>query len=416
MRTSIVASALLVAVVGCAGTETESAHVYAVAEAPSPTGPGSGEPNLFTAADGRVVMSWLERVDSSAYAMRLAIRNDDGTWGETREVQRRSDFFVNWADFPSVVMLGDGRLVAHWLQKNGSGTYAYEVRMSESSDAGVTWSESRTPHRAGVQAEHGFVSILPAEAGAQVFFLDGGNNLAVPSGHDHGAAAGGDNHSTPMTLSANMWGASMTPASKQVIDTRVCDCCQTSAAMTTKGPVVVFRDRSDAEIRDIAISRYVDGAWTASQPVHADNWEVNFCPVNGPMVQAYGDTVAVTWFTAARDTAKVQVAFSYDAGATFGSPVRVDDGNPTGRVGLQLFDGAAYVSWLERGEADSAFVKLRRVERDGTRDTSIVVSPSSGARSSGFPRMTRLRDGLLLVWTEPGRPSVVKAATYRRSE
>lgn len=405
MRFLLSTAALLTTLVGCAGSD--SAHEYSMEEAPSPTGSGAGEPNLYTAPDGRVVMSWLERVDSSAYALRLAIRAEDGSWGETREVQRRSDFFVNWADFPSVVMLGDGRLVAHWLQRNGSGPYAYEVRMSESSDAGESWSESRTPHRAGVQSEHGFVSILPAADGAQVFFLDGGNNIAPAGGHEHGV---------PMSISTNVWSAAMMPASKQVIDTRVCDCCQTSAAMTSQGPVVVFRDRSDAEIRDIAISRYVDGAWTASQPVHADNWEVNFCPVNGPMVQAYGDTVVVAWFTAARDTAKVQVAFSYDAGATFSAPVRVDDGTPAGRVGLQLFDGAAYVSWLERGQSDTAFVKVRRVERDGTRDASLVVSRSMGARSSGFPRMTRLRDGLLFAWTEPGSPSVVKSATYRRAE
>ncbi len=396
----------------CAGTE--SAPVYTLAAAPSPTGPGSGEPNLYSAPDGRVVMSWLERVDSTSHALRLAIRGEDGTWGETREVLRRADLFVNWADFPSVVMLGDGRLVAHWLQRNGNGRYAYEVRMSESSDAGVTWAESRTPHAAGVEAEHGFASILPTVNGAQVFFLDGGNNLAPAGGHNHGGTGG--EGSVPMSISTNMWNASMESASKQVIDNRVCDCCQTSAVMTTKGPVVVFRDRSEEEIRDISISRYVDGAWTATQPVHADNWKVDFCPVNGPMVQAYGDTVAVAWFTGARDTAKVQVAFSYDAGATFGAPVRVDNGNPAGRVGLQLVDGAAYVSWLERGEGDSAFVKLRRVQRDGTRDSSLVVSSSMGARSSGFPRMARLRDGLLFAWTEPGNPSVVKSASYRRNE
>lgn len=409
MRSIVLVGLGLFVAAGC--SPAERPHTFALADAVSPTGPGAAEPNLFTASDGRVVMSWLERVDSSTYAMRIAVRAADGVWGQTREVLRRSDLFVNWADFPSVVMLSDGRLVAHWLQRNGSGRYAYEVRMSESNDDGATWSESRTPHRAGVEAEHGFVSILPTAEGAQVFFLDGGNNIAPSGGHDHGGE-----HSVAMSISANTWAATMTESSKQVVDSRVCDCCQTSAAMTAKGPVVVFRDRSEAEIRDIAISRYVDGAWTASQPVHSDNWEVNFCPVNGPMVQAFGDTVVVAWFTAARDTAKVQVAFSYDAGATFGAPTRVDDGTPAGRVGLQLFDGAAYVSWLERGNGDTAFVKLRRVARDGTSDSSLVISRSMGARSSGFPRMTRLQDGLFFAWTEPGSPSVVKTATYRRVE
>lgn len=358
------------------------------------------------------MLSWLEPIAGAGHALRLSVRGTDGAWSEPREVLRRNDLFVNWADFPSVTALADGRLVAHWLQRNGTARYAYEVRMAESRDGGASWTASLTPHPAGVQAEHGFASVLSTADGAQVYFLDGGHNLG--GGHAHG----GDGHGTPMSLATNTWSAAMRPQTKTVIDTRVCDCCQTSAAMTASGPIIVYRDRSEGtpEIRDIAISRLVDGTWTAGARVHADNWEVNYCPVNGPMVQAYGDTVVVAWFTGARDTAKVQVAFSYDAGASFGAPVRVDDGTPAGRVGLQLFDGAAYVSWLERGSGDSASVRLRRVARDGTLGASVVVSESSGARSSGFPRMTRIADGLLLAWTEPGSPSAIKSATYRRSE
>jgi hypothetical protein len=410
---------LAIAALLAAGCGTDRDHRYALAESPLPVGTDASEPNFFSAPDGRVVMSWIERVDSTTHALRIALRATDGSWSEPRDVARRSDFWLNWADFPSVALLADGRLLAHWPQRNGSGRYAYEVRMAESRDEGRTWSEGVTPHRPGIEAEHGFVSILPSDSGALVVFLDGSNNLTAAPAHAHGAPAASEDHSTPMTLAANRWGATpATPETKTVVDARVCDCCQTSAALSARGPVVVYRDRSEGrpEIRDIVISRFVDGAWTPAKPVHADNWEADFCPVNGPMVQAYGDTVAVAWFTAARDTAKVQVAFSYDAGATFGAPVRVDDGNPAGRVGLQLLDGAAYVSWLERGTGDTAFVKLRRVERDGSRDTAIVISPSSGARSSGFPRMARLADGLLLAWTVPGRPSAVRGATYRRVE
>jgi hypothetical protein len=401
----------LVVLAALACTPDAPVHQYALSPIDSPAGPGAAEPNLHTAPDGRVVLSWLEPVAGEGHALRLSVRGTDGAWSEPREVLRRNDLFVNWADFPSVTALADGRLVAHWLQRNGTARYAYEVRMSESRDGGASWSAPVTPHAAGVQAEHGFVSVLPTADGAQVYFLDGGNNLGA---HAHA----GDGHGTPMSLAMNTWSAAMRPQTKTVIDTRVCDCCQTSAAMTASGPVIVYRDRSDGtpEIRDIAISRLVDGKWTAGARVHADNWEVNYCPVNGPMVQAYGDTVAVAWFTGARDTAKVQVAFSYDAGASFGAPVRVDDGTPAGRVALQLFDGAAYVSWLERGTGDSASVRLRRVTRDGTLGASVVVSESSGARSAGFPRMTRIADGLLLAWTEPGSPSVIKSATYRRSE
>jgi len=205
----------------------------------------------------------------------------------------------------------------------------------------------------------------------------------------------------------------MTEATKSVLDTRACDCCQTASAMTGRGAVMIYRDRTEGEIRDISIVRRVNGAWTAPATVHADNWELNACPVNGPAIVASGDEVAVAWFTGARDTAKVQVAFSHDAGATFGAPVRIDQGNPAGRVGLQWLNGEAYVSWLERGSGDSAFVKVRPVTREGIARDPITVTSSSGARSSGFPRMTRLNDGLLFAYTLPGTPSVVKMATLR---
>jgi hypothetical protein len=406
MRT-ILRSLILVAAVGCA--DAAGAPVLTVVPATSPAGPGAAEPNLFTAHDGRVVLSWLEPVEGRTYALRFSIRGNDGAWSAPREVMRRDDLFVNWADFPSVVMLRDGRLLAHWLQRNGSATYAYEVRLSESRDDGATWSESLTPHRAGIQAEHGFVSILPTADGAQIYFLDGGAGKlagAAAEGGDHG-------HAIPMSFSTNVWTGSTQESTKTILDTRVCDCCATASAMTSRGPIAIFRDRSETtpEIRDISVTRLVDGAWTTPVPVHNDGWEVNYCPVNGPAIVASGDTVAVAWFTAARDTARVNVAFSTDAGATFSAPVRVDDGTPAGRVGLQWMDGAAYVSWLERGASDTAYVKLRRVDRDGAIGAALVVSESKGARSSGFPRLTRAGDGFVMAWTMPGTPSEVRVST-----
>ena len=78
------------------------------------------------------------------------------------------------------------------------------------------------------------------------------------------------------------------------------------------GPVAAYRDRSEAEIRDIAVRRLVGGEW--SEPVHVgeDNWEIRGCPVNGPALAARGEDVAIAWFTGAGGTAKVSVAFSAD--------------------------------------------------------------------------------------------------------
>ena len=195
------------------------------------------------------------------------------------------------------------------------------------------------------------------------------------------------------------------------LDERACDCCQTHAAMTTEGPIVVYRDRTANEIRDISIVRRVRGAWTAPKPVHNDGWEVNFCPVNGPFVAAAGRRVAVSWYTAAKDTPRVKVAFSSDAGATFSAPITVDEGNPAGRVATVLLDdGSALVSWIERTGGDTASVKARRVREKEGAGPSVIVTASSAARASGFPRMARSGNQIYFAWTVPGRPSTVQVA------
>ncbi len=398
---------VLASLTACATPERTPDLPLVLTPIAAPTGAGAAMPNLFSAADGRVLMSWFEPAGGGVYALRLSVRDSEGAWSTPRDVVRRSDLFVNWADFPSVVALTDGRFLAHWLQRNGSGRYAYEVRVAESKDEGATWSASTTPHRPGVPAEHGFVSILPtADGSARLFFLDGSAGLASYAGPIPAPEG-----AIPMRLSTNRWGSGMADSTKVVLDQRVCECCQTAAAMTARGPVVVYRDRSDAEIRDISILREIQGEWTAPRRVHADEWKVDFCPVNGPAIVADGESVAVTWFTGARDTARVLVAFSTDAGTTFGPAIRVDEGTPAGRVGVQWIGNDALVSWLERSTGDTAFVKVRRVRRDGTVGAPTTVSTSSGTRSSGFPRMVRGGAGVILAWTIPGTPSAVLMAT-----
>jgi len=89
------------------------------------------------------------------------------------------------------------------------------------------------------------------------------------------------------------------------------------------------------------------GSWSVPRAVHADNWEINGCPVNGPSVSADGRRVAVAWYTGAGDSPRVKAAFSTDAGATFGEPIQVDDGETLGRVDVLLLpDGSALVCWL----------------------------------------------------------------------
>jgi hypothetical protein len=172
--------------------------------------------------------------------------------------------------------------------------------------------------------------------------------------------------------------------------------------MSAAGPLVVYRDRSDKEIRDISIVRGTDGKWSAPRPVATDNWQLNGCPVNGPAIAAEGQRAAVAWFTSAGNVPRVKLAFSNDAGATFGAPIVVDDGNPVGRVDvLLLADGDAMVCWLEKLR-DGGAVRVRRVsplQAGGKLGPAVTVAPSGTARSNGFPQMVRAGQSLVFAWT-----------------
>jgi hypothetical protein len=163
---------------------------------------------------------------------------------------------------------------------------------------------------------------------------------------------------------------------------------------------VAYRDRSAEEIRDIMVVRQVGAAWSAPQPVYTDNWHIEGCPVNGPQMVARGDTVAIAWFTGAHDSTRVLFATSTDGGAKFGAPVRIDDGNPLGRVTIAFDrDGHALVGWMERKTPETADVRVRRIV-DGVASQGQTVATTSSARQSGFPRMVVTGDTLLVAWTE----------------
>ena len=414
-RSAALFAMILLATGGAASCMPERGPLV-VEPIPSPAGADAAEPFVGRGPDGQMTLSWLERNADSSVALKLATLSADGaTWSTPTEIVRRTDLFVNWADFPSVVPLGEGRLLAHWLQRSGNGRYAYDVHLSESRDGGATWGASAFPHAAGVPAEHGFVTILPTgNGGANILLLDGttgalvNDSIRASTGKEPASGHGG-----AMQLGFANWtdGAVTTT---RILDPRTCDCCQTASALTSKGPIVVYRDRTDDEIRDMSVVRHVNGEWTAPAPLHNDGWKIDYCPVNGPATSAIGDTVVAVWFTAAQDTSRVNVVFSTDAGASFSAPVRADGGLPTGRVDVEMLSGdAALVSWIERVGGDTAQVRARIVRRDGTVEPHVIVSPSSGTRSSGFPRMARTADGVLIAWTIPGKPSRVELARIR---
>jgi len=360
-------------------------------------------PNL-TSAGNSVLATWLEPVTGSkAHRLRFA-RLAGGVWGEPVTIVENERIVANWADVPSIAQGSSSVLVAHWAEAAQADGEAYDVILGRSIDGGKTWQRLGAAHDDGTATEHGFASLVPDGDDIRAYWLDG----RASANGAHGATA----LRTGLVREKIVDGAE--------VDARVCDCCGTGAAETESGPVVAYRDRSDDEVRDIAVVRQIGAVASPPRALHDDGWKIAGCPVNGPSIAAFGRRAAVAWYTYAGGKPAVRIAFSTDAGETFAAPIEVDGAverrAPLGRVDLVLDDKAdAVVSWLA-SERDAATVYLRRVAVDGKVGPLLAAVAITAGHDAGFPRLARLDDTLVLAWTEAGQPSQVRTALVRLAD
>ena len=357
----------------------------------------SGEPNLFTSAEGTTYLSWVEYENDSLDVLQFSTLKDN-EWTPPKTIAQGTDWFVNWADFPSLIGIHKANLTAHWLQKSATGTYDYDVHISQSKDAGHTWSPSMILHKDGINAEHGFVSMMPTPGGNTfAVWLDGRNTKKE--------------NNNGMTLRAAEIDNEGNISNEVELDNRVCDCCQTGATWTEKGPIVVYRDRSEDEIRDIGIVRNIDGKWSTPSTLFDDKWKIAGCPVNGPSIASESNMVVVAWFTMANDSPKVLATISKDYGQTFCDPILIDDVSPSGRVDAIVHNDKAIISWMKNGESE-ATINIRTVDFDGLLSNTQTVATNSTSRSSGFPRMVSNKNNIVMAWTD-AQDSIGIVKTYK---
>jgi hypothetical protein len=383
-------------------TETHTSHE--LSEWKLPVSGRAAQPDLVVAPDGRLLLSWVEAGSGSMHALMFA-SSDGSAWSAPQEIARGDDWFVNWADTPHLVATEDGALWAHWLRQSAKAAYAYDVVLSRSDDGGKTWSPPLTVNGDGTPTEHGFVSLWPQSRDSLgIAWLDGRNTAGEGHGghEEHGGGA--------MTLRVANFDAALHKSAETEVDPRTCDCCQTDAAMTSRGPLLVYRDRDGAEIRDIVTTRFEHGAWTLPRKVHDDRWKMPACPVNGPAVAANGMQAWVAWYTAAGDLPKVRVARSEDGGDSFSAPVELDSGMQVqGRVGVAVDGASVWVNWT-REEADGQSLRLARYDSDLSKELQrIEVAKLQGmGRATGFPQMVARADVVYLVWTDviDGQPAL----------
>lgn len=367
-----------------------------------PTNNPSNLPYLITGEDGKLYLSWVEQ-DSSISTLLFSTLIDD-QWSSPETIATGNDWFVNWADYPMIAIDSAGNMIAHYLAKSSAGTYSYNVNVVTKPRDSTNWSAPIIPHNDGTPTEHGFVSLLPNNDGSfTLAWLDGRN-----TGGDHGG------HSGSMTLRSAIIDLAGNLTNEFELDNRVCDCCQTTASMTKKGPMVAYRDRSIDEVRDMAFVLFDENEWSESSMVATDLWEIEGCPVNGPRMDSFGESTAIAWFTGALNRPLIKVAFMDED--QFREPIILDANNPIGRVDLEMIDDeTAIVSWVTGGQ-DSNLV-FRKVKKSGELSPPIVVTSSASDRASGFPQIEVAQDVLYFASTDiSGQDKKIRTHRIRLNE
>ena len=362
----------------------------------NPTKTQSQTPRLFSNPSA-LYMSWVSTTDAVDYLHYATYKGD--TWSTPEVIAWGDTWFTNWADFPAIAQ-NKGSLLTSYLQKSDQATYSYDVMLNYKNRDSISWKKNFILHKDATKTEHGFVSMIPANNQDEFFvtWLDGRNTLeSNPADHENG------NHSSggAMTLRGAMVDIQGKVVNSQELDHRICDCCQTSAAMTLNGPVVVYRDRSHQEIRDISIVRWqTNNTWSAPKTIHEDSWKIAGCPVNGPAVAAFEKNLAVAWFTAANDIPKVQVVFSSDNGVTFGKPIHINTQQTLGRVDIVALNTNEFVvCWMEQDSNDVAYVQIAKISSTGEKGSTITLAKTKGGRAAGFPQIELLNGNIYAAMT-----------------
>jgi hypothetical protein len=347
---------------------------------------GGSAPSLSVGTEG-IQLAWMS--DAGEPTLKLASLATQ--WSEVQSVAVSPRLVINWADVPAVGETASGRTVVAWPEYHADDpSLGYGVRVAAALDDG-SFGPAWSPDDVRQGPESGFAGFVANSEGLRLFWLDG-RNLGRPGEHH-------EHHGTMQLRSLLIDDDGQQQGPSVVIDDRTCECCKLGVGLLGERVFAAYRDRSDAEVRDI----FVAGPDLAPSQVAADGWTISGCPVNGPAVATTGGRAHVGWFTGAQDRSAMWIASSSSL-ASFEPPIRFDLGLPGGRVDLlALPDGGVLISWLELDPENPGLAALltRRLAPDGQLGIAFAVAELGAARDWGFARAVAYGDEILWVYTDP---------------
>lgn len=372
------------------GMATTPIKTLSVQEIALPTSGISQQHNLAKTADGRLILSWVEK-DEQSSTVRFSIR-DNNTWLPVKTVHKAAG---KLGAPPVVLALSDGTLAAAWMPyiPNSASRYAANIYLVKSQDGGSTWSDPLMPYAESARIYDAQMSLKALSNGKLALVWTDMRHTSTAKDHDKKA----DRYQLMATVIDKQWRA----GDDITLDNDVCSCCSVFTDAQGDDLVTVYRDRRAGEIRDTSAVRWNPKSVNSPILVHEDHWHIEGCPSNGPAVSLSKTHAAVAWFSAADGHGRVKLSFSHNRAKHFAAPIEIDT-NASGYVNALLLNkNAALVIWRGRVGAEDE-LRIAKVSQNGK------ITQQTTLYKGSFPKwpsrhlsLERIGNTAFIAWTDP---------------
>ncbi|MFN4146325.1 MAG: sialidase family protein [Runella sp.] len=242
-------------------------------------------PLLARTPQGHIILTWNEKHASGLTEFCMAISKDAGkTFSEKQVIFASNGLSGSRLMRPKVLVKKDGSMIAVFANNtNPTGKRSLVILYSTSQD-GKNWT---TPQS---------VDTDPTEGIVRGFFdavLLPNGEVAVAYLKDVKGSTKHEERDLRMAITKN---SIFQP--EKLLDATVCDCCNISLLVDSKGHLNVYYRDNNNDIRDIAklVSTDNGATFSKSQILHDDRWEIKGCPHTGPFSTTFGKENLISWF------------------------------------------------------------------------------------------------------------------------
>jgi hypothetical protein len=327
-------------------------------------------PLLLKTPQGEVLLSWIEKDNAGMSSFCLAFSTDGGkTFSDKKVIYSGMGVSSSRLMRAKLLTKKDGSLVAVFSNRPdtstpGVGRRAAEIVYCVSKDKGNTWTSPQsvdTDPTKGIMRGF-FDAVLMANDEIAVAYLKDVKNSTKHEERD-------------LRLAITKNGVFQ---DEKLIDPVVCDCCNISLLLDSKGALnIYYRDNND-NIRDIAKIVSTDNAQTFSKPeiLYNDNWQINGCPHNGATASTFGKSSLIAWFSGTTNEPGIRLVTQE------GKQLFVLNGSAKNAY-LSSSNQNAALFWEQNQENNISKIAYRKVSSDKVSETLWINDSANGINPTG---------------------------------